>query len=334
VSDGTSTSTGVWTITVLPPPTLEIIGRPTVTEGGEAVLQLKLSSNTYGPLVVQAHANAIDAADGEVVSTTPFLIELADGATVAEVRVPVADDATVEPTEYFNVTVDAADAIPYRFVEGGNLVTVLDNDAPPSGDTVAPVVATHRNVIVERSGNRAAFVSYTSPTASDDVDGKLQAMCAPGSMSAMPIGQTKVTCTATDAAGNTGTSTFQVAVRRPTSEGSAKALSGGHGDRECVAPGQFAWVSAGGFAPASQVKIELQSSNLDVVTVQTVTADRKGRVRQLIQIPAATPGDSDVVLTSAVGNDDFVRMLPLRVAKKHHREGALLASLRNRDCDD
>ena len=48
VSDGTTTSTGVWTVTVLPPPVMEIIGRPTVTEGGEALLQLRLSSNTYG----------------------------------------------------------------------------------------------------------------------------------------------------------------------------------------------------------------------------------------------------------------------------------------------
>ena len=46
VSDGTTTSTGVWTVTVLPPPTLEIVGRPSVTEGGEAVLQLNVASNT------------------------------------------------------------------------------------------------------------------------------------------------------------------------------------------------------------------------------------------------------------------------------------------------
>ena len=46
VSDGTTTSTGVWTVTVLPPPVMKIVGRPTVTEGGDALLQLKLSSNT------------------------------------------------------------------------------------------------------------------------------------------------------------------------------------------------------------------------------------------------------------------------------------------------
>jgi hypothetical protein len=163
VSDGTSTSTGVWSITVLPPPTLEIVGRPTVTEGGDAVLQLKLSSNTYGSLLVQAHANAVDAADGEVVSTTPFLVEIADGAVATEVRIPVPDDASIEPTEYFSVSVDAADAIPYRFVDGGNLVTVLDNDAPVSGDKVPPVVAPHRNLIVEAGTALHSFRTRRRP---------------------------------------------------------------------------------------------------------------------------------------------------------------------------
>ncbi len=60
VTDGTNTSTGVWTITVLPPPTMEIVGRPTVTEGGTAVLQLNLSSNTYGSMVVPVHVIAVD----------------------------------------------------------------------------------------------------------------------------------------------------------------------------------------------------------------------------------------------------------------------------------
>ena len=64
-----------------------------------------------------------------------------------------------------------ADAIPYRFVPGGNLVTVLDNDGPTSTDTTPPVVAKHRNVIVERGGSRPAWVFFSPPSATDDVDG-------------------------------------------------------------------------------------------------------------------------------------------------------------------
>ncbi|MFL6178617.1 MAG: hypothetical protein ACJ74E_02055, partial [Actinomycetes bacterium] len=99
VSDGTTTSTGVWTVTVLPPPVMQIVGRPTVTEGGEALLQLTLSSNTYGSLMVTAHANAVDSPDGSVVSTAPFTIDVADGQTSVDVRIPIDDDAVDEPTE-------------------------------------------------------------------------------------------------------------------------------------------------------------------------------------------------------------------------------------------
>ena len=58
VTDGTTTSTGIWTVTVLPPPTMQITGNPTVTEGGDAVLKLELSSNPYGSLLVPAHVVA------------------------------------------------------------------------------------------------------------------------------------------------------------------------------------------------------------------------------------------------------------------------------------
>ena len=143
VSDGTTTSTGVWSVTVLPPPVMEIVGRPTVTEGGQAHLQLQLSSNTYGSLVVAAHAIAVDTLDGSVVSTAPFTIDVADGQTMVDLVIPIDDDALDEPTEYFTVSVDPLDAIPYRFAEGGNLVTVLDNDGATPTDRVAPIVAPH-----------------------------------------------------------------------------------------------------------------------------------------------------------------------------------------------
>src|SRR4051812_9365737 len=161
VSDGTTTSTGVWTVTVLPPPVMQIVGRPTVTEGGEALVQLRLSANTYGSLMVSAHAVPLDASDGNVVSIAPFTIDVADGQTTVDVRIPIDDDAVDEPTEYFSVSVDPLDAIPYRFADGGNLVTVLDNDGVTPTDRVAPIVAPHRNVIVDRSGGRPAWVPFS-----------------------------------------------------------------------------------------------------------------------------------------------------------------------------
>ncbi len=333
VTDGTTTSTGIWTVTVLPPPTMEITGRPTVTEGGEAVLQVSLSSNPFGSQIFQAHALAIETADGEVISQSTFMIEVADGQTATEIRIPIDDDAIDEPTEFFTVSVDAADAIPYRFVGGGNLVTVLDNDGTKSTDTTPPTVAKHRNVVVERSGQRPAWVFFSPPLATDNIDGALMSICNPGPMSAMPKGRTRVSCSATDSAGNKASGTFHVTVRKPTSDGAAKAL-GGHGDSQCVAPNEYALVTAAGFTPGSRLTIQLQSSSLEVVRLLSVDADRKGRVVRLVRIPAVAAGDADVVVLGRAGDDDMVRMLPLKIARgNHHHGGPLMALLRNKRCD-
>jgi HYR domain len=332
VSDGTTTSTGVWTVTVLPPPTMEILGRPTVTEGGQAVLQVKLSGNTSGSLLFPARVTAVNTPDGDVIAATDLMIEFADGQTTADLSIPVSDDALDEPTEFFTVSVDPGDAIPYRFVGGGNLVTVLDNDGNGSGDKVAPVVAKHRNVIVERSGSRPAWVSYSPPSATDAVDGPLTSLCDPAPMAAMPMGVSKVTCTATDAAGNAGSSTFQMTVRSPKSGGSAKVVGGG--SRQCLTPGQSVWVEAEGFTSNSYVTIQLQSSSLEVTRLKTLRADKKGRVRLFVKIPTASFGDADVVVLGPSGDDDFVRMLPVKIARNRHQYGGrILAFLRNCQCD-
>jgi hypothetical protein len=310
---------------------MEIVGQPTVTEGGQAVLQLKLSSNTYGSLVVPAHVIAIDTADGQVVSTSTLIIDVAGGQTSVDISIPVDDDAIDEPTEYFKVVVDAPDAIPYRFADGGNLVTVLDNDGVIPTDRVPPVIDKHRNIVVDRGGARPAWVPYSPPAATDTVDGSVPAICNPAPMSMMPTGRTQVICTATDGAGNSSSSTFQVNVRTPKTGGAAIALGG---DRRCFVPGQLIWIEADGFTPGATVTIQLQTPDLNVVGLKTVRADRKGRVRQMVTAPTAVPGDADVVLIGASGNDDLVRMLPVRVGRSHRGRGATaLAVLRNRDCD-
>jgi hypothetical protein len=53
-------------------------------------------------------------------------------------------------------------------------------------------------------------------TAEDAVDGSVDMTCTPPSGSTFPIGTTSVSCSATDAAGNTSTETFSVTVRDNT----------------------------------------------------------------------------------------------------------------------
>ncbi|NYI03878.1 HYR domain-containing protein [Allostreptomyces psammosilenae] len=72
-------------------------------------------------------------------------------------------------------------------------------------DVVAPVV-TVDDRRARATGPDGAVIDYTA-TAEDAVDGPLTVKCTPPSGSVFPVGSTTVTCTATDAAGNTGTDT-------------------------------------------------------------------------------------------------------------------------------
>ena len=80
-------------------------------------------------------------------------------------------------------------------------------------DTTAPEVTTSRNVVF---GNDAATVTYANATATDLVDGTVSAHCLPASGTKFALGTTTVSCSATDAAGNTGTNTFTVEVQDVT----------------------------------------------------------------------------------------------------------------------
>jgi uncharacterized repeat protein (TIGR01451 family) len=57
-----------------------------------------------------------------------------------------------------------------------------------------------------------AVVTYTSPTGSSPCSGTVTVVCSPASGSAFPLGDTTVTCTATDPIGNTTQCSFKVTV--------------------------------------------------------------------------------------------------------------------------
>ncbi len=84
-------------------------------------------------------------------------------------------------------------------------VTVQDTTPP----TISGVPA---GFSVEATGPSGAVAAYTSPTASDLVDGSDPVNCAPASGSTFPVGTTNVNCTSADAHGNTATASFQISV--------------------------------------------------------------------------------------------------------------------------
>jgi len=83
------------------------------------------------------------------------------------------------------------------------------------GDTMAPVIAPHSDLAVPGSGT-GAVVTYVNPTATDDIDVTVLVTCTPASGSFFPVGNTTVTCTAEDSAGNDANPvTFTVTVIIP-----------------------------------------------------------------------------------------------------------------------
>ena len=86
----------------------------------------------------------------------------------------------------------------------GAISTVLVDTTPPS--VVVPA-----DLVAEATRPAGAPVTFVA-SASDAVDGPLTPACIPASGDAFPLGTTTVTCTATDAAGNTGSADFVVHV--------------------------------------------------------------------------------------------------------------------------
>ena len=82
-------------------------------------------------------------------------------------------------------------------------------------DTTAPVLTLPSDITTEATDPTGARVTYTA-TATDLVDGSVPVTCNPASGSLFAIGLTTVTCSATDAHGNTASETFTVTVIAPT----------------------------------------------------------------------------------------------------------------------
>jgi len=137
-------------------------------------------------------ASARDAVDGPVaISCAP-----ASGATFP-----------LGPTTVACTARDAAGNV----ATGGFVVTVVDTTGPalagvPAGQTV------------DATSPNGGVATWPAPTANDAVDGPVPVICTPASGATFPIGSTTVTCTATDAHGNTTSATFTVSVRGPAEE--------------------------------------------------------------------------------------------------------------------
>ena len=83
-------------------------------------------------------------------------------------------------------------------------------------DTTGPVITVPATATVEATSGTGAIFTYTA-TATDLVDGNVAVTCTPASGATFPLGTTTVSCSATDARGNSGVASFTVTVADTTS---------------------------------------------------------------------------------------------------------------------
>jgi len=165
--------------------------------------------DTTGP-VIDAHDNVTEEAtsfSGTIVTyTSPATHDIVDGDGTA-ICLPSSGSA---------------------FALGDNLITCSAVDAHGNNaseitfyvivqDTTPPVIdGTSSDIILEATSSAGAEGTYTSPTATDLVDGSLEVSCLPASGSTFALGDTTVTCSATDSHSNTASSTFKITVQDTT----------------------------------------------------------------------------------------------------------------------
>jgi len=85
---------------------------------------------------------------------------------------------------------------------------------PP--DVNAPVFATPSDQVAEATGPDGAAVTFDTPVATDNLDPTVAVTCAPLSGSMFPLGNSGVTCSAQDVAGNGASVSFTVTVQDTT----------------------------------------------------------------------------------------------------------------------
>ncbi len=96
-------------------------------------------------------------------------------------------------------------------VTQSSVVTVDVANARPQ-DHTPPVLSAPADLTIDATGPTGAVFTYLV-TATDDADGVLAATCAPASGATFAFGPTIVTCSATDAAGNSASESFTVTVQ-------------------------------------------------------------------------------------------------------------------------
>lgn len=177
--------------------------------GNKAEAKFTVTVQDTTPPAIAAHedetAEATSAAGAVVNYVNPTATDLVDG-TVSVACVPASGNTFALGSTTVNCS--ATDA-------HNNAATA--SFAVSVKDTTPPVISgVPGNITAEATGPTGATLSYTAPTATDLVDGAVAVSCDKTSGSTFALGDTTVTCSASDNAGNAASSSFTITVKDTT----------------------------------------------------------------------------------------------------------------------
>jgi hypothetical protein len=159
---------------------------PTVTVPSDVAVE---TSNPSGTAVSYGSVTAVDTVDGALTPTCDH----ASGSTF--------------PIGTTTVTCSATDA----HSNTGQASFTVTVTLAAIVDTTPPVLTLPADFAVTTESASGKIVSYTA-SATDDLDGPITPTCSPASGSLFPVGDTTVSCSATDSHSNTASGAFTVTV--------------------------------------------------------------------------------------------------------------------------
>jgi hypothetical protein len=244
------------------------------------------------------------------------------GVTTRSIPLAIVPDKLVEPKETFTVSLTSASNATIAVTNVP--VAIVDDDA----DTAPPAIEVKGDVVVEVKMDVKVSVAvyYDTPNAVDKRDGPVPVSCVAPSGSKLPLGVTKVSCTAEDRAGNLAAASFTITVRLPTTPGaifaprdrSVPLTEARRGERVLV------HVDAGAFGARDKVALTFIDAAGRRHKLGHGRAGRDGSLDELVDIPRdAAKGPGQVSADSGDGSEyDRAWFLTVKPARKHrHRSG-------------
>jgi hypothetical protein len=148
-------------------------------------------------------------ASAVVAVAAPAVVDNCSDVTVSSSRSDNAASDAPYPVGVTTITWTATDAAG-NFASAAQKITVLDVEAPVFGASARSLAASVEAVTVNATSPSGAVVTY-DPAATDNV-GVTSLLCEPASGSVFSVGSRTVSCTASDAAGNSASKSFTVSV--------------------------------------------------------------------------------------------------------------------------